>query len=572
MGTDRSGSWKKIAFLMVLVAAVYGRGLLAGFVWDDKYLIVEKAAFFRDPGDALKILVMPDQPLDASSSNYRLQNPFGETFPYYRPLNTLTYMLDARLWGLNPFWYHLENLMLHAASVLVLYLLIRLAFGEAAEMLAFFAAAIWAVYPLDAEPVDLISARNILLCFLLLMAALYFLVKSSGKGGAKWVWAAISVAAFFLSFLSKEQAAVLPFFLLSFGLLTKDGRLRTDGRAIAGFFLAGGAYFFLRHAALGAFVSQGGISFSAGRLRHICAILFEDFKLMALPFKLNADYTREVIPFDILKALAAASGVALLVYLAVRQRGPEPVRAGAIWVLWGLAPVSGIVTIPSSPVADRYLYPVTAGFVLMAAWGLAAWHKRKPVAAMAAFAALLLVLGARTFERNSIWNNNISLYGSMVRSDPSNAKAHYNLGSAYMDAGNLAAAIGELHTAAVLEPGFARIHVNLGVAYAKAGMYEEALAEFGDAIRIDPAGSSEAHDDIGRIYANMGRMKDAMAEFQTAVDLNPGNAVALNNLGLAYESVGDLKDAVKEFEAALAVEPGFGLAMENLERARMLQR
>src|SRR6266446_10047481 len=43
----------------------------------------------------------------------------------YRPIRDISYAIDYALWGERPFGYHLTNLVIHAANVLLVFALIR---------------------------------------------------------------------------------------------------------------------------------------------------------------------------------------------------------------------------------------------------------------------------------------------------------------------------------------------------------------------------------------------------------------------------------------------------------------
>ncbi len=295
-----------LLFLILAVGIVYANSLFSGFVWDDNWLIIWKQAFFSHPGNAIKILITSDGPL-------------GGKLPYYRPFNTLTYMLDHFLWGLHPFWYHLENIMLHGIVVALFYFLLLGVFEDG--RLAFFSALLFAVYPVNADAVDFISSRNTLFCAAFSMASLLFLI----KGGVKWT--ILSLFAYFLALLSKEPAVGLPFFLLSFRLATKEEKFKTKWNAIAGFFIVTALYFVIRHFILGAFTSKTGVEFSIERLKFMAAVLFEHFRLMIFPFRLNAYYTDEVISFSLIKACAVIFGLYAFFYLSLSRKSPAPMRA-----------------------------------------------------------------------------------------------------------------------------------------------------------------------------------------------------------------------------------------------------
>ncbi|MDA8170990.1 MAG: tetratricopeptide repeat protein [Nitrospiraceae bacterium] len=549
----KSASGLAVAVLFLVVLAVYGNSLRSGFVWDDDTLIVQKQAFFSQPRNALVLLASPD-------TDFR----HNEATPYYRPLNTLTYVLDSHLWGLDPFWYHLENLLLHASAVVLFYLLLAMAFED--KRLAFFSALLFALYPVNAEAVDFVSARNTLLCAVFLFASLFFLGKSGlflKKGGLKW--SLLALLSYFLALMSKEPAVVAPLFLLSFTLTTEEEKFRVNKSVLIGLFAITGVYFLLRHIVLGAFTSKAGMEFSLSRLKFIAAVYFENFRLMLFPFRLNALYTDGEMSFGLMKAAGAVSGLSLLLYLSLAGKKfiPAPVRAGAQWVFWGLLPVSNIVKIPSAPVAERYQYTIIPGFVLILGYLIVKLHRRKAAAGITVMAALSLALGARTFERNFVWRDTMSLCSSMVRSDPASAAAHDYLGQAYIKNKQFEEAAVQCRTAIALDPDYAGAHVNLGMVYGDEGRSDDALKEFLTAVRVDPE-LAEAHLNLGIAYVKRNMMEEAEKEFKTVIKLNPNYTKAYVNLGLIYAGRGDLNGASREFEAALKLDPLYNYARMNL--------
>ena len=75
------------------------------------------------------------------------QMPNGQ----YTPLVELSYMLEHRLFGLSPWIYHLDNALLHALNVLLIFFFARRLAGK--ESWAWLAAMLFAVHPLHVESV-----------------------------------------------------------------------------------------------------------------------------------------------------------------------------------------------------------------------------------------------------------------------------------------------------------------------------------------------------------------------------------------------------------------------------------
>ncbi len=569
------------AILFTLAFLIYANALFAGFVLDDQDLIIKKSTFFSHPDNVLAIFTIPDATFNAAT-------------PYYRPLNTLSYMLDHYLWGLHPFGYHLENILIHALVAVLLYLLLVEVFND--WRLAFFAAVLFAVYPVNAEAVDAVFNRNTLFCALFSLASLLLLA----KGGTKWT--ALSFLAYFFALLSKEPAAVVPFFLLTFAITSGGRAFRARWKALAGFFAILILYFFIRQHVLGVFVANESVPFSIARLKFMSAVIFENFRLMLFPFKLDANYSLLKIFYTPSKAAAATAGLASLVFFSIYKKTPAPVRAGSQWILWGLLPVSNIVMIPSAPVAERYLYTILPGFVLILAYALSALYRRKARATVAAGMLLTVAMGSRTFDRNFVWRDNMSLYRSVIRSDPGNPEYYYYLalslynagrldesrkmfesalkrqpdypealtylGLICMKKGDLEGAKRQFQSAVSLQPDYAAAHAQLGVVYAEQNLFEQAEHEFGETVRLDP-GSAGAHLDLAITLLRLGLYKKAQAEFINVLSLAPDNITAHNDLGAIYARQGRLESARREFRAVLTLDPGNSLAARDLSAIGM---
>src|SRR5512135_2503202 len=96
--------------LVLLVGLVYGNTLLNQFVYDDKVFVVNNQ-FIKEIGNAARFFT------DARSFSG------DRDFIIYRPLAALSLSLDHWLWGLNPWGYPLTHIPLHAANVLLVYVL-----------------------------------------------------------------------------------------------------------------------------------------------------------------------------------------------------------------------------------------------------------------------------------------------------------------------------------------------------------------------------------------------------------------------------------------------------------------
>jgi hypothetical protein len=479
--------------LVGVVLAIYAASLGGGFVWDDAELIVAKAPFFGAPGSAGAIL---------SSSDTGL---YDAATPYYRPVTTLSFLVNYLLCGLSPFGWRIVSLLLHAACVLLLYRLAVWLFED--ERAGFVAALLFAVHPAAVEAVAFVTARNNLLCAAGLLGALLALRGRTAPA------VAAALALFALALLSKEPAVVLPPFLLALALVAQEPRLRARPRVLVLFFAVLAAYFVLRALVLGAAAPGPGAGGLVARAGLVVASLFESLRILVLPLHLNAAYTVEVVRFAPAKLIAVLVALAALGWCSLTRRSTDPLRAGSLWLLLSLLPIANVVPIPSLPVAERYVYVPALGFAVLAAAAWRALDGRRRQVATAVAVVLAAGLGVRAALRSTVWTDDQRLYASMVASDPSNAVAHYNLGNARAAAGDLSGAIASWETAVAANPRHAGAHNNLGNAYAMTGRYGPARGHY-EAVRALDPGEAMALYNLARIAELEGRQPEAAALYR----------------------------------------------------------
>ena len=151
---------------------------------------------------------------------------FAFTTPYfanYLPLHLVSYMVDYQFWGLNPFGYRLQSLLLVALNASLAFFLVRRLFGNLA--LGVVAALLYAVHPAQVEAIAWISIRKDLLSTVFLLLTVILYDEATRDRFRPWVYAG-SVVMYVLGLLSKVSISTLPLFLFVLDLTR-----RWDGRA-----------------------------------------------------------------------------------------------------------------------------------------------------------------------------------------------------------------------------------------------------------------------------------------------------------------------------------------------------
>jgi hypothetical protein len=479
-------------WLVLAAAAVlaFAGTLRYDFVWDDHYLLSQIEDLWRTRG--LRAVVMAPF----------LPQP-GVSDEYYRPVVALSMLLDSRIGGGSPGWFHLTNVLLHGGCTLLgAAVFLRLV---PCAVAAFAGSLLFALHPVHAESVAFVSARTDLLATLFTLVAVLswheWRHANRRPRGARAVWLAASAVSLFVAVLSKENAALLPLVLLAWDLWETRNRQHPDTdwwRRNRGWLGLHGAalavVFLLRQRVLlpvaadvvaasdgtgPLLVTQPGLAM-LGALRMCRALI--------LPWPHNALYTREQLAPDVPSILAVAAVCGVVVWTTARRFR----RVGAFSGAWIAAFMLPALFVPSGGVviiAERFLYLPSLGFCLAVGALLGDFTEtgpRRRAAALVVVSVGALILGASDVVRAEIWRNDLTLATDMVRTSPDSALAHDALGQALLKAGRYREALEPLLKAVRLEPVHPAYHNDLGIAFRRLDQPALAAHAFRESLRLDP--------------------------------------------------------------------------------------
>ncbi|HTS30469.1 MAG TPA: tetratricopeptide repeat protein [Bryobacteraceae bacterium] len=434
-----------------------------------------------------------------------------------RPLTYLSFWLNYQIGGRDPVGYHLLNLALHAGCVLLGYECLRRLLPKRAALLA---AAIFAVHPIQAEAVNYVWGRSIVLATLLALAA--WLCWITGR----W-WAA--VACFAAALLAKEEVAAFPLVLVVMGMEVvgetekrpdETGRGRQEGPlhvtiAMLLLSLAAGARVIYATAVTPG--APAGLQAPISASRYLLTqgpVILRYLRLLLIPYGFTID--PEIRVPAVWEGVAAWLAIVGAIVLALRRR-----TAWSCWLLAGF-----ILLIPSSSLfpaadlaADRRMYFPLLAFA--AAIGILLERVRRPAIAICAATALTLASVART----QVWMTEESLWQEAVERAPEKVRPKIQLARA-LPAPH---ALEVLAQARTLAPGDPAVAAETGKTLLAAGRPEAALQEFGRALALDPRDPRNLNN-RGVALAAMGQTEAARADFERALSLDPSLAEARANL------------------------------------------
>ena len=519
-------AWRSLGTDAVLIISLtvvaYLPALRGEFVFDDHELITENRMV--KAGDGL----------------YRFW--FTAEAPDYRPLTWSLWWLEWRLWGDNPFGYHVVNVLLHAVdSVLVWLILRRLKIPG-----AWLAGLVFAIHPVNVATVAWISEQKntLSMFFFAVTILLYLRFDEEGRpprtGIRGWRWYGLSLTACLLALLSKTAVVMLPVVLLGCvwwvrGQVRRMDWLRSTPYFIASLVLA--LVTIVQHQrALGGFVVRtGGF---ASRLATAGWIPWFYLSKALLPFNLTVIYPRWEINGS--HWVSYVPGMILIGCLIAfwrrRQSWGRPLLFGLGYFVVMLFPVLGFFDqafYRYSLVADHWQYFSIIGVVaLAAAAGKKIWDrigKQRRYWGTATGLVVLMVLALATWRRSCVYADDGTLWRDNAVRNPNAWLAYYNIGVALQKAGRMQEAIAPWEQALRIKPDYAEAHYNLGNALGRAGREQEAIGHWEQALRIKPD-FAEAHYNWGVALMRLGRTEEAMEHWEQALRIKPDLAEAQNGL------------------------------------------
>jgi Flp pilus assembly protein TadD len=577
-------------FVIALVTSlVYANSLKNSFVWDDVSVIVENN--FVKSWEHLPLIFTKDYltPFSKTQNLYIPDFTKGSGETTYRPVVTASYFIDYALWQLNPFGYHLTNIILHILNTLLLFCLVSLLTGN--RGIALLASLLFAVHPVNSEAVNVISFREDLLAFLFFMSSFILYIKCNGYTGKKQLYTYIlSLVSFSLALFSKEMSVTLPFVLVMYDHFFgfhREGKNFLARRAsrYAGYIIILAFYLWVRLVVMKN-PSEPPVGYPGGsfytNVITMVQVFFSYIRWLffpsGIPVVLRESHLSIAHAFFTPEVLVSVSLLMFFLALAIRVRKTATLVSFAVFYLFiTLVPVSNIWPIVNF-MASRYLYIPMVGFCLAVATLLvtSATHGSRSLQsgilrnAVRCFIIIFLVSSALlTTTRNTVWINNTAVASEMVQRYPQSAMAHASLGASFLKDGVLDKAIREYAVAVRLEPGSALYHKNLGTGYCVKGMLLEASEELAKAYALscNVPGLDEAYSDLGFAFERKGLYAEAIDAHKRAVALNPGSASRYCALGNAYDKAKDYHAAIHAYKKAIALDSNYFEAYNNMASA-----
>jgi protein O-mannosyl-transferase len=543
-----------ILLLAVVGFCLYFNSLGNGFVWDDKYLI-EDNEFIRDFSHI--------QGIFTHHLFYFSRLP---VMHYYRPLQTLTYLLDYQVWKLNPLGYHLVNVSLHVFNAILMFYLVTLVSGR--RKLAFLASLIFLIHPLHNAAVAYVSGRADLLVTALMLSSLIFFVKFVISGQSQFGFYSGALILFFIALLTKEISLLLVVWLfLIYSFVNPDSRkagFRNQLLLISPFLIIGGIFQLHNLIAVeDIFLPPNLSTFSWLKLFTWLKIVFLYLGMIFAPFNLHMERATPIISSlsSSLVPVLLAGAVAIGFMMRKLYRHSRVSFFGLAWFFLSLIPVYFSMYFNSvlygkhlAIMAEHWLYLPMIGFAVFCASEVEIINARRrsaiKIPVNAALILLLFFYMFQTARMNYVWRDNETLFKNTLKFAPYSYKPYVLLGQFYARQGKTDQAIAVFRQGLIQNPEASQLYLNLGIAFDRKKDGGRAISAYRKAIELNPL-NFYALNDLGVMYAVARQMDKAKEEWRKACEANPEFELSHRNLLLAYKN----DPAIKKCREQLAKDP-----------------
>ncbi|MCC5846991.1 MAG: tetratricopeptide repeat protein [Verrucomicrobia bacterium] len=533
------------------------------FVWDDHQFVVENPSIrdFRN---------VPRYFFDITTMS---KPSMGREFQVFRPIRNISYLFDFHLFGLHPRGWHVHNLILHALNATLVFLLAFTLFERkdcnVRRIAALFSGLVFLLHPLQTETVAWVKSRDDLLAVLFVLSGCLVLSRPNLVRSKKG-WGLLLIF-HLLACLSKVQAIlVLPVLAMipPSGSYSKGEGVKRSGMLL----VASLIYFVWRAVFLGQVEQTTPLAENHGQTLWVMGqVTLQYLGLFVFPRDLLADYIHMLSDPMPSFAVVLGSWITLGILFACMVLVTRMNRSYLYpFLLAGVAyaPVANLVPMMQY-MAERFMY------MPMVAWSLLLGvilsnvpkfsHKTFTCMAWTLAGGYLVMLGWFTTRRLPVWENNLTLFRSVVEDAPSPAfRPRKNLLSAYIDQGYLEEA--QVLLEEIMERFVSDDSVNLSaqaeIWRAKAMLATlrqdmesgEILESLRQAIQLNPT-YVEAYSDLGVFHATREEHNEALDAFQRALELRPFHANTLYNRGLMFFKMGQPKQGVDDLQASLEEGP-----------------
>ncbi len=420
-----------LSFLAVLVFWVYSNTLDGPFIFDDSPNIQD------NPHIRLKTLTLEG-----------IERAGFESLSPNRAVANVSFALNYYFHGYNVAGYHLVNILIHVTTGILLYFFVKTTLSIPSlrskyaprGWIPLLTALIWLVHPIQTQSVTYIVQRmnSMAAMFYILSFLLYAKARLAEQKGKKGALFGGCILAGMLALGSKEIAATLPFFIFLYEWYFFQELNRTWLKRHCYPFLGIGILLVVvSFMYLGAHPLERILASYEARDFTLTQRVLTEFRVVIFyisllifphPSRLNLDHdfalSHSLIdPITTLLSIGAIAGlIGLAIFTAKRQR---LLSFCILWFLGNLVIESSVIGLEIIFEHRTYLPSMLVGLMAVAP---VYRHLKPKWIGLGVVCAVVMVFSFWTYARNSMWNDEVTLWTDCVEKSPKKSRPHYNLG------------------------------------------------------------------------------------------------------------------------------------------------
>jgi hypothetical protein len=472
----------------------------------------------------------------------------------HRPVANISFALNYYFHGLEVKGYHLVNIFIHLLAGIMLFYFVKTTLSlsllkdrySKSQFIPFFTALIWLVHPLHTQSVTYIVQRmNSMAALFYIMAMLFYLkARLNPERTKRILFFSVAFISGLLALGTKQNTITLPIFILLYEwYFFQDLRLKISKKQI--FWIATICLVFITvlYIYLGTFTlskivsGYGGRPFSlVERLLTQPRVILHYISLLVVPApsRLNLDYDFPLSssllspPTTIIAILIIAGMLGLAIYTARKNRLNS---FCTLWFLGNLLIESSIVPLEMLFEHRTYLPSMFAALMLLLFFERVVKNRN---IIMVSMITVTLLFSYWTYERNKVWQDELTLWEDVQQKSPNKARANLNLGLAYVEKNRAVEAIPVLKKALSLyeqqenqgkyvpRTATSLCLRLLGNAFRVKGEYKKAIEYLNRALNESSNSASDVktYHLLGQCYAQMLRAQEAVFYFSMALQLS----------------------------------------------------
>lgn len=524
--TDNKYKKYLLPVIIVISAIVLINTLFNGFTnWDDDVYIINND-FIKD---------------FSWSGLYKIM--FSYTGLGGTRLTLMNFMVDYHFWKLNPFPYHLENLIIHLLNTTLVFILIKKISKK--DLVAGIAAILFAIHPMHVESVAWISERkDVLYTFFFLLSLLGY--QKYLQNTKKIIWLFITFIGFFLSWHSKISAATLPFILLIFDYYySRKVNYKLVLEKLPFFLLL---IFYLFNIFSFGKVSGSNFHQITQSFSFFDRILMAGYSMgfyllkFIAPVKLYAVHPYPVKVAGALPGIYYIATLSVIILFAVilwfvykLKNSKKEIVFGLLFFLVTISmflhiiPIKGVIV-----VADRYSYvPYIGLFFIIGVLSDKIFinniisNLSKKIAT-GVLVVLIIALGVLSWSRTFVWKDSFTLFTDVINKNPNVEQAYNNRANSKQMTGDYKGAMEDYDRSIRINPNLPISYSNRGITRANMGDLENALIDLNKAIELKP--------DYDEAYYNRAITKKGLKDYNgMLIDLDLAIKYKKNFAAAYYE-------------------------------------